>query len=43
MALGERGPAWWDHGSSDLNKHMAKNTPYADWDAKLARSHPGGL
>jgi hypothetical protein len=30
-ALGERGPVWWDDGSPDLNRHMAKNTPYADW------------
>jgi hypothetical protein len=41
-ALGERGPAWWDDGSPDLNRHMAKNT-YADWYAKLARSRHGGL
>jgi hypothetical protein len=36
-ALGERGPVWWDDGSPDLNRHMVKNTPYADWFAKLAR------
>ena len=30
QALGERGPVWWDDGSPDLNRHMAKNTPYAD-------------
>ena len=30
-ALGERGPVWWDDGASDLNRHMVKNTPYADW------------
>jgi hypothetical protein len=41
-ALGERGPAWWDDGSPDLNRHMAKNTPYADWYAKLARCDHGG-
>jgi hypothetical protein len=41
-ALGERGPVWWDDGSPDLNRHMAKNTPYADWHAKLGRSRPGG-
>ncbi|WP_325051112.1 hypothetical protein [Aurantiacibacter spongiae] len=29
--LGERGPVWWDDGSPDLNRHMAENTPYADW------------
>jgi hypothetical protein len=37
-ALGERGPAWWDDGSPDLNRHMVKNTTYADWYAKI--SHP---
>src|SRR4051812_35532396 len=30
-ALGERGAVWWDDGAPDLNRHMAKNTPYADW------------
>ena len=40
-ALGERGPVWWDGGSPDLNRHMAKNTPYADWYAKIGRSRPG--
>ncbi len=30
-ALGERGPAWWDDGAPDYNRHLAKNTPYADW------------
>lgn len=33
--LGERGPAWWDDGAPDLNQHMARNTPYADWFAGL--------
>jgi hypothetical protein len=37
-ALGERGPVWWDDGSPDLNRHMAKNTPYADWCAGLTRA-----
>ena len=41
-ALGERGPVWWDDGSPDLNRHMAKNTPYADWYARIGRSRPGG-
>lgn len=31
VALGERGPVWWDDGSPDLNRHMVANTPYADW------------
>jgi hypothetical protein len=29
--LGERGQAWWTDGSPDLNRHMIKNTSYADW------------
>ncbi|WLS05071.1 hypothetical protein [Shinella oryzae] len=35
VALGERGPVWWDDGAPDYNRHMAKNTPYADWFASL--------
>jgi hypothetical protein len=31
VALGERGPAWWDDGAPDYNRHMARNTPYAAW------------
>lgn len=31
FALGERGPVWWTDGAPDLNRHLAKNTPYADW------------
>ncbi len=30
-ALGERGPVWWSDGAPDFNRHMAVNTPYADW------------
>jgi hypothetical protein len=41
-ALGERGPAWWDDGAPDLNRQMAKYTPYADWYAKIGRFRPGG-
>ena len=33
--LGERGPVWWTDGAPDLNRHMAANTPYADWFAAL--------
>jgi hypothetical protein len=36
QALGERGPVWWDDGAPDLNRHMAANTPYADWFETLA-------
>lgn len=34
-ALGERGPVWWEDGAPDYNRHMARNTPYADWFATL--------
>ena len=37
-ALGERGPVWWSDGAPDCNRHLAKNTPYADWWAGLNRS-----
>jgi hypothetical protein len=30
-ALGERGPVWWTEGAPDYNRHMARNSPYADW------------
>ncbi|WP_426612860.1 hypothetical protein [Bradyrhizobium sp. McL0616] len=36
--LGERGLVWWKDGAPDLNRHMAKNTPYAEWYARLSRS-----
>ncbi len=36
VALGERGPVWWCDGTPDLNRHMARNTPYADWYAGLS-------
>ncbi|RZM01050.1 MAG: hypothetical protein EOP68_22430 [Sphingomonas sp.] len=36
IGLGERGPVWWDDGAPDLNRHLARNTPYADWYAALA-------
>lgn len=35
VALGERGPVWWDDGAPDLNRHLARTGPYADWYAKL--------
>jgi hypothetical protein len=35
IALGERGPVWWDAGEPDYNRHMAKNTPYREWYAAL--------
>jgi len=30
IALGERGPVWWDDGAPDYNRHLVKNTPYAE-------------
>jgi hypothetical protein len=35
VALGERGPVWWDDGAPDLNRRKAANTPYAGWYASL--------
>jgi hypothetical protein len=35
VALGERGPVWWDDGALDLNRQMARNSPYAEWFAGL--------
>jgi len=34
-ALGERGPPWWDDGAPDLNRHLVRNTVYADWFSEL--------
>ena len=34
-ALGERGPVWWQDGAPDYNRHLVRNTPYADWFAAL--------
>lgn len=31
VALGERGPVWWDDGAPDLNRRRARNTLYAVW------------
>ena len=31
VALGERGPVWWDDGARDWNRYLIKNTPYAGW------------
>jgi hypothetical protein len=37
VALGERGAPWWEDGAPDYNRHMAKNTPYAEWFANLGK------
>jgi hypothetical protein len=31
VALGERGPVWWTDGARDFNRHLVKNSPYAEW------------
>lgn len=31
VGLGERGPVWWRDGAPDLNRRMARTTPYAEW------------
>ena len=31
VALGERGPVWWNDGAPDFTRRMARNTCYADW------------
>lgn len=36
IALGERGPVWWDDGAPDFNRHLARTTPYAEWFAGLS-------
>ncbi len=37
VALGERGPTWWDD-DTNYNRHLIKNTPYLDWWSSLAES-----
>jgi hypothetical protein len=37
IALGERGPVWWDDGA-DFNRHLVANTPYARWYLDLQKS-----
>jgi hypothetical protein len=36
VALGERGPVWWDDGARDFNRHLVRNTPYREWYEQLA-------
>jgi hypothetical protein len=35
VGLGERGPVWWHDGAKDFNRHLVKNSPYAQWHARL--------
>jgi len=39
VALGERGPVWWNDNAPDYSRCLAKNTPYADWYAALNEEH----
>jgi hypothetical protein len=41
VALGERGPVWWDDGSPDYNRFKVSNTPYAQWFAQLPDKNGG--
>lgn len=36
VALGERGPLWWNDGAPDYNQKMVANTPYRDWFAAVS-------
>ena len=36
VALGERGPVWWDDGAPDENRKLARNSSYAEWWAQFA-------
>ncbi|MGA9701304.1 hypothetical protein [Pseudomonas sp.] len=40
VALGERGPVWWNDGSPDFNRCKVVNTPYADWFEKHLDTKP---
>ncbi|WP_342655175.1 hypothetical protein [Pseudomonas sp. F3-2] len=31
IALGERGPVWWQDGAPDFNRFKVDNTPYSAW------------
>jgi hypothetical protein len=31
IALGERGPVWWQDGAPDQNRRLVSNTDYAAW------------
>ncbi len=40
VALGERGTPWWNDGAPDYNRHLVRNTPYAEWYAALREALP---
>ncbi|MDX1633899.1 MAG: hypothetical protein R3280_04635 [Marinobacter sp.] len=37
VALGERGEVWWQDGAPDYNRHLVRNTPYADWFREVSK------
>lgn len=39
IGLGERGPVWWTDDAPDFNRHLARNTPYAEWWARAGAPH----
>lgn len=36
VALGERGPVWWEDDAPDQTRTLARNSTYADWWEALA-------
>lgn len=40
VALGERGPVWWDDGAPDLNRQLVSKTRYSEWFALLSADEP---
>jgi hypothetical protein len=34
VALGERGPMWWNDDAPDFNRYLVQNSPYANWYAE---------
>jgi hypothetical protein len=38
LALGERGPRWWNDGAPDYNRQVVKDTPYREWYNSLTSS-----
>ena len=40
VALGERGPVWWDDGAPDENRKLVKNSAYAGCFEGLAHPTP---
>lgn len=39
VALGERGPVWWNPDEGDFNQRLAANSPYANWYRSHSAKH----